>query len=189
MNNRVREAIRNIYPFSDEELAVIQALAKPVSLSKGKDLLEEGTKCNTIYLVESGSLRSYYNNDGVDVTLSFTFEDQFTTSFTAYVNREDSKLTIQAMEETVVWALHNRSYPKQEDAQNGYSTFIRRLAIRILSATEEHYLMMRINAPAGRYAYILKNKPELLQRVPLGFLASYIGITRETLSRIRSNKY
>ena len=135
-------------------------------------------------------LRNYYNNDGLDINLSFTFENQFTTSFEAYINREPSKITVQAMEKSVVWKINSRAFNKEYGSSTTFSTFIRRLAKRMLLITEEHHnMMMMMNAPADRYQYILDKKPELIQRIPLTYLASYIGITRETLSRIRSNKY
>jgi CRP-like cAMP-binding protein len=185
----VISAVYSVFPFSQQELKIVSDLMTPINLTKNEVILEEGQHCNTIYLIENGCLRSYYNNDGVDITLSFSFEDQFTTSFMAYVNREPSNIIISAMENSKVWLLNNRAYPRQQDSTNAFSTFIRRVAIRILAQTEEHYTMMRINTPADRYDYILKNKPELLQRIPLSYLASYLGVSRETLSRIRGNKY
>lgn len=187
--SNVISAINAVFPFSEQELKIVMNLMKPILLTKNEILLNEGQLCNTIYLVENGCLRSYYNNDGVDITLSFSFESQFTTSFMAYVNREPSNIILSAMEDSIVWILNNREYPRQQDSTNAFSTFIRRVAIRTLVLTEEHYTMMRINTPADRYDYILKNKPELLQRIPLTYLASYLGVSRETLSRIRSNKY
>lgn len=160
-----------------------------VELARDEVLFEAGQACTTIFLVESGMLRNYYNNDGLDINLSFSFANQFTTSFEAYINREPSKISIQAMEKSVVWKINSRAFSKEYGSSTTFSTFIRRLAIRMLLITEEHHNMMMMNTPAERYQCILNKKPELIKRIPLTHLASYIGITRETLSRIRSNKY
>jgi CRP-like cAMP-binding protein len=78
---------------------------------------------------------------------------------------------------------------RQNKSIDSVATFIRRLAIRILLATEEHHNMMMMKQPSDRYQYVLEKKPELIQKVSLTHLSSYLGMSRETLSRIRSNKY
>ncbi|MGF7231441.1 Crp/Fnr family transcriptional regulator [Arachidicoccus sp.] len=189
MTIELKLILNAISPFTEEEFAFIEPYFQMVSLKKNEILLEEGQLCNTFFIVESGMLRNYYNNNGLDVNFSFTMEKHFTTNFEAYVNREPSKIIIQAMERSVVWVVNSRMYAKENGSFAAFSTFIRRVAIRTLMATEEHHNMLRMHAPADRYQYILEKKPELIQRIPLSYLASYLGITRETLSRIRSNKY
>jgi CRP-like cAMP-binding protein len=189
MTLQLQLILNKIILFSEEELKLIESCFEPVTLKKNEVLLKEGQTCTTFFLVESGCLRNYYNNNGLDVNLSFTLENQFTTSFEAYINREPSRIIIQALEKSVVWVVNARAFPRDTDSSPAFSTFIRRVAIRVLYATEEHHNMIMMNAPADRYRYILEKKPELVKRIPLTHLASYIGITRETLSRIRSNKY
>ena len=67
--------------------------------------------------------------------------------------------------------------------------FFRRLALNMLVASEEHSDMFKISTPTERYRYIEKNNPQLLQRISLSQIATYLGVTRETLSRIRGKKY
>lgn len=189
MTSKLETILNDITQFSQEELELIQPYFERVELARDEVLLKEGQNCTSIFLVESGMLRNYYNKDGLDINLSFTFENQFTTSFEAYINREPSKITIQAMEKSIVWRINSRAFTKEHGSSTTFSTFIRRLVIRMLMVTEEHHNMMMMNAPADRYKYILDKKPELIKRIPLTHLASYIGITRETLSRIRNNKY
>lgn len=189
MTPKLESILKNIAQFSEGELELIEPFFERVELARDEVLLEEGQPCTAVFLVESGILRNYYNNDGLDINLSFTFEKQFTTNFEAYISREPSKITILAMEKSVVWIMKTRVFTQEHGSSTTFSTFIRRLAIRMLLTTEEHHNMMMMNTPADRYHYILDKKPELIQRIPLKHLASYIGITRETLSRIRSNKY
>lgn len=189
MTPKLESILKNIAQFSEGELELIEPFFERVELARDEVLLEEGQPCTAVFLVESGILRNYYNNDGLDINLSFTFEKQFTTNFEAYISREPSKITILAMEKSVVWIMKTRAFTQEHGSSTTFSTFIRRLAIRMLLTTEEHHNMMMMNTPADRYHYILDKKPELIQRIPLKHLASYIGITRETLSRIRSNKY
>jgi CRP-like cAMP-binding protein len=189
ITSKVKDILQNIIQFSEDEYKFIEPYFEPVVLKKNQTLLEEGQLCNAVFLVESGLLRNYYDNDGLDVNLSFTLENQFTTNFEAYINQEPSKISIQAIEKSEVWIIKIRDIPRGKGSFANLSTFIRRVAIRILFATEEHHNMIMMNSPVDRYRYLLEKKPELIQRIPLTHLASYIGITRETLSRIRSNKY
>ncbi|CAM4249350.1 cAMP-binding domain of CRP or a regulatory subunit of cAMP-dependent protein kinases [Pedobacter westerhofensis] len=189
MTPAIKSIFKSISPFTEEELNFLEPYIKPVVLRKNETLIAEGQICKHIFLVEQGCLRNFYNNDGSDVNLNFTMEGQFFTSFESYANREPSKIIIQAMEKSLVWIINSRAFPKEHEYYTTFSTFIRRLFIRLLLTTEEHHNMMRMNTPAERYEYILKNKPEMIQRIPLTHVASYIGITRETLSRIRSNSY
>lgn len=189
MTEKLIYTLNEITHFSDEELTLIEPFFERITLDKNEILLEEGQNCTTFFWIESGMLRNYYNNDGLDVNLSFAFENQFTTNFEAYINREPSKTIIQAMEKTNVWIVNARGFSNEYGSSTTFSTFMRRLAIRLLMTTEEHHNMMRMNTPADRYHYIVEKRPELVQRVSLTHLASYIGISRETLSRIRSNTY
>lgn len=189
MTSQLIKILENIVPFSEEELRLIEPFIERISLQKNELLLEEGQYCSTLFFVESGSLRNFYNKDGVDINLTFVFENQFTSNIEAYISRELSRINIQAMEKSVVWVINRRAMQNAIPENSNISTFIRRIAIRILFATEEHHNMMMMNTPTERYGYILEKKPELIQRISLTHLASYLGITRETLSRIRSNKY
>ena len=189
MTSQIKTVLNSITEFSDQELRLIEPFIESIPLKKNHAILKEGQYCSNVYLVESGGLCNCYNKDGIEVNLSFTFENQFTTSFEAYINQEPSKIAIRAMERSMVWSINSRAMRHANPENTNIATFIRRLAIRILFATEEHHNMMMMNTPADRYRYLLEKKPELIQRVSLTHLASYIGITRETLSRIRSNKY
>ncbi|MDP4208547.1 MAG: Crp/Fnr family transcriptional regulator [Bacteroidota bacterium] len=189
ITSKLKGILHNIIQFSEDEYEFIEPYFEKVVLKKNQILLEEGQLCNAVFFVESGVLRNYYDNNGLDVNLSFTFENQFTTIIEAYINREPSKISIQALEKSEVWTIRIRDISKEKGSFANLSTFIRRIAIRVLFATEEHHNMIMMNSPVDRYRYLLEKKPELIQRIPLTHLASYIGITRETLSRIRSNKY
>ncbi len=189
ITSKLKNILNDIVEFSEDEYQLIEPYFEHVTLKKNEKLLDEGQPCTSIFLVESGILRNYYNNDGLDVNLSFTFEKQFTTSFEAYINREPSNIIIQAIKKSDVWIIRSRDLSREIGKIDNFSTFIRRTAIRVLFATEEHHNMMMMNLPADRYRYLQEKKPELIQGVSLTHLASYIGISRETLSRIRSNKY
>jgi CRP-like cAMP-binding protein len=181
--------LNTITEFKEDELQIIEPFLQDKTMQKGEPLLEEGQICDDIYLVLSGVLRNYYNNNGTDVNLSFTFANQCTTNFEAYINREPSKIIIEALEKSRIVVIKSKLLRRQNKSVDSVATFIRRLAIRILLTTEEHHNMMMMKQPSDRYQYVLQKKPALIQKVSLTHLSSYLGMSRETLSRIRSNKY
>ena len=189
ITSKLKSILTGISDFSEDELELISSFFEFTELKKKDILLNEGEICQTIFLVESGVLRNYCNHNGTTINLSFTLENQFTTNLEAYINREPSKMIIDALQNSGVWVINSKLISRHYKSIPSVSAFIRRLAIRILLASEEHHNMLRLNSPADRYQFIQEKKPELLQKVSLTQLASYLGITRETLSRIRNNKY
>ena len=95
-------------------------------------------------------------------------------------------MIIEAGEDSVIWIFNIRQISEQYDTYPQVTRFIRRLAITQLLTAQEHSDLIKLNTPAERYRHIEKNSPQLLQRVSLSQLASYLGVTRETLSRVRA---
>ncbi|MGN6568965.1 MAG: Crp/Fnr family transcriptional regulator, partial [Flavipsychrobacter sp.] len=132
--------------------------------------------------------RTYYNKDGTTINLNFTFERDFTSNLLSFKTRTASELVIEAGEPTEIWILdlnqlrpYFKSYPDLEK-------FVKRLALRLLLASESYSNLFKISTPAERYKYVEQNNPRLLQRIPLSQIASYLGVSRETISRIRSRE-
>jgi CRP-like cAMP-binding protein len=173
---------------TDEEIPLLVSCAQKQEFKKGDVLLKEGNVCRTFYFVEKGYLRTWYNKDGVPINLNFAFEGEFTTNLRSLKGRKPSDLTIEAGEDVVVSAFNVDAINTLPDAQHYMSHFIRRLAIHVLLASEEHSNLFKLYTPTERYHYIEQNNPKLLQRISLSQMASYLGVTRETLSRIRAKK-
>lgn len=155
-------------------------------LAKGSFLVKEGKICDYVYFLEKGCLRGYYNLDGKEISHWFAFENNFVTSFYSFITRKPSVENIQLMEDCTLWAI---SY---SDLQRLYDSHpdIERLG-RIMNETyyvmlEERFVSNHFKEARERYENLVTHAPHILQRVPLGYIASYLGITQETLSRIRS---
>jgi CRP-like cAMP-binding protein len=157
-----------------------------VELPKGAYLLTEGKICQHVHFLEKGCLRGFYNLDGKEISHWFAFENNFVTSFYSFITRKPCVENIQLMEDCTLWAI---SY---ENLQMLYSrhTDMERLG-RIMH--EQYYVMLEerfvsnhFKEARERYENLVTNAPHIIQRVPLGYVASYLGITQETLSRIRN---
>ncbi len=173
----------------DEDLPLLASCAKYIHVKKGEALVKEGELCRSFFLVEKGYLRTWFNKDGVEINLDFTFEGQFTTSRKSIKNHTPSEVTIEAGEKTSVWIFDLDSINNEFGAHPQIVLFIRRLVVHILMMSEEHSDLFKLYTPTERYQYIEKNNPALLQRISLSQIASYLGVTRETLSRIRAKNH
>jgi len=160
---------------------------KLIKFPKGKILLAEGKICKQVYFIHSGHLRAYYIRNGKELNVNFFFEGEYVTNLKSYYNGMPSEYNISASEPTIV-----RVYEKEEICNwakrfpNAESQ-TRRLFQQLLIRQEEHSNLFKIYTPSERYHYIAKYYPSILQRVPLSQISSYLGISRETISRIRRN--
>jgi len=174
---------------TDEDISLLVSCVVSKELKQGEPLLKEGEVCRAFYLVEKGYLRTHYNKDGVRINLNFTLEGNFTTNIKSFKTHELSEFTIEAGEDTSVSIFDLDVIAKEFNSHPQIILFIRRLAMHLLLAAEEHSKLFKMYTPTERYRYIEKNNPALLQRISLSQIASYLGVTRETLSRIRAKKH
>jgi len=182
-------AIRHLTGLSDVDDALFNVMVRSLHLKKGEIILQEGAICRAIYFVEQGYLRTYYiKEDDNIVNLNFTFEGEFTSDSTSVINREPSKISIEAGEDTILWIFDLDKVSPEMKSHPSVNLFIRRVTMQMLLASEAHGNLLKIYTPTERYHYIERNKPHVLQRVSLSHLASFLGVSRETLSRIRAKK-
>ena len=173
---------------ADEDVPLLLSCVQTRELKKGELLLKEGDVCRSFYLVEKGYLRSWCNKDDVAINLNFTMEGEFATNIKSMNGRLPSEFNIEAGEETSLWIFSLDRIVKDFDSHPQIVLFIRRLGTHLLLISEEHSKLFKMYTPTERYQYIEEHNPKLLQRVSLSQIASYLGVTRETLSRIRGRK-
>jgi CRP-like cAMP-binding protein len=184
--NLLLQHISQYCKLRETALTALESVLKKKELPKGTKLASEGKVCNHVYFLEKGCVRGYYTLEEKDITYWFAFEDAFVTSLYSFVTRKPGAENIELLEDCVLWSV---SY---EDLQQLYSSYpdIERLGRviheRYYVMLEERFLSIHFKEARERYDLLLKNSPHILRRVPLGFVASYLGITQETLSRIRS---
>lgn len=159
------------------------------AFSKGDLLQAQDTICRHIYFVRSGIIRVYHiDENGKEITTRFTFPGQVITSYYSTISGEPTNENIQAISEGTAYLI---SY---EEIQRLFDQFreIERLARLILEdyfiKSEGRIIDLQTLSAQERYDKLVKLHPEILQKVPLGYIASYLGITQETLSRIRKKR-
>lgn len=152
-------------------------------------LSEAGEICQKLYFVEKGLVRwFYYNEDGKDITDSFGVENSFITAFDSFFQRKPSRYFIELLEDSTVYSM---TYTDLETLFENFpevERVSRLILIQILEQTLDKNAALQFHNAHERYEFITQKQPDLLQRVSLGHIASYLGITQETLSRIRAKK-
>ena len=186
MNRQLlRDSILNFSPLSDEDLATLISVASYKEFPKGAAILKEGEVCRLLYFVEEGHLRTFYNKDGDTINLNFTFEGEFTTNLQSAKTQQPSEFSIEAGEDARLWTFELDKFEANFRSKPEIERYLRKLLVRLLLVSEEYSNLYKISTPAERYKYVEQNRPLLLQRISLSQMASYIGVSRETLSRLR----
>jgi CRP-like cAMP-binding protein len=178
----------NVAALSDAGLEKLFNSLIMVHVKKKKNILSEGQVCKGIYFVESGYLRMFAHKDGLEINTGFVFENDFATNLKSLRLAAPSDTTIQAGEDSILYVFEKGTLLGLYNESPEIGSFGRMLLEQLLMAQEEHANLFKIFTPAERYKYLQTNHPQLLQRVSLSQIASYLGVARETLSRIRKIK-
>src|SRR5690606_39121700 len=160
-------------------------IANQRQYAKGHIILKKGQICQTIIFVEKGYLRTFIDKDGKEINTDFTFEGNFTTNLKSLRNSSQSDTSIQAGEITTIYEFDKNKLLELYNVSAEIESFGRKLLEQLLIAQEEHITLFKLYTSTERYQYLQNNKSEMLQRISLSQLSSYLGIARETLSRIR----
>lgn len=176
----------SITPLPQELVDDIVQRAVIREFKKNEFILEAGKVSNYTSWIISGLVRTYYQRDGEEITTKFLWEGAAITSLFSYYSRKPGNECIVAMEDTTLASMH------YDDMQYLYKTYpVFNVIGRVI--TEQYLYMLEIEVynlrkqkAEDKYQFIVKHVPQLLQRVPLKYLATYLGINLETLSRIRA---
>lgn len=151
-------------------------------------LLNEGDVSNALYFIVKGCMRLSNNFNGKEITIQFFFENEFVSSFESYLKNTPSIFSIETIEECTLLVIKKENWKTIMDENPMFKElFIEFTSERFINYIH-HFLSYIQEKPEERYQNLLKNKSHILQRVPLQYIASYLGITTVSLSRIRARK-
>jgi CRP-like cAMP-binding protein len=180
------QKLRETVGFNEDELVMMKKHFTPKKLRKKQYLLQEGDVCKFIAFVEKGALRMYSIDDkGGEHILQFAMEGWHIADLYSFLTGEASTYNIEAMEDCELVLISKQAHDELLDKLPKYERYIR------LQITNAYIAMQRrltsiISMPLDeRYANLNKDYPHIVQRVPQHMIASYMGLTPETLSRVR----
>jgi CRP-like cAMP-binding protein len=187
-NTLLHEKIISLAPLSAASLDKLLEAACKRQLTKGEIILKPGQVCKKIFFVENGYLRTFIEKDGLDINTDFTFENNFTTNLKSLRSSLPSDTTIQAEEATIIYEYDKYELLELYKLSPEIESFGRNLLEQLLILQEEHINLFKLFTPTERYNYLRTHKPQFIQRVSVLQLSSYLGVARETLSRIRKKR-
>lgn len=180
--------IASIHPISDALRNDIEESIQVEEFSKKKLLLKEGEVSKSIYFLEKGLARAYYFAEGKEITSWFMKENDFVISVHSFYKQSASKENIELLEDSVLASI---PYLRLQDLYKKHIEFNfigRVLTEHYYSLSEERISAIRQMKAQDRFDFFYKTYPDILQRVPLKMVASFLRMTPETLSRLRAEK-
>jgi len=151
-------------------------------------LLHEGDIANEIYIVKEGCLREWFNKDGKDITFQFFFEGKPVASIDSFVNQKPSLFTIESIEPSTLISLERKEFNKLLVASPDFKDRFQEFIFQRFSDYGQLFLSRIKDSPTERYEELIKTHPEIIRRIPQHYIASYLGITSVSLSRIRNRR-
>jgi CRP-like cAMP-binding protein len=188
MIDAIKKRIQAISPLDNEALDKFLACLQTMELPAKHLLIKEGRISGYLYYMIKGAARAYYLKDGKEVVLWFAFEDDLLTSHYSFIAQKKSYENIELLEDCILAAISHKDFnylvEKYPSVNRLYRVFLEQYYIFLA----DQYREMHFFTAKEKYDNLLKNYPLILQRVSLGNIASYLGITQESLSRIRTGK-
>ncbi|WP_298532892.1 Crp/Fnr family transcriptional regulator [uncultured Algibacter sp.] len=189
MNPDLIAYIKRFVDISNEEIDIFNSYLKPKELSRKAFLLNEGQVCKSRYFVNSGCVRLYYiNNKGNEQIIHFAIDNWWITDYESLINKTPSKLYIQAIEKTSLYELPEESFDALcEEVLNAERLF-RKIMEKTYVAIQKRIEYIYSLSGEQLFETFISANPEFTQRVPQYMIASYLGMSPEFISKIKSKK-
>jgi CRP-like cAMP-binding protein len=179
------EYFKRFSPISEEAKKEIGAISTIVHIQKNKDLQRIGHTCKTVYFIKKGLARIYYFKDGIDITDSFSFENNIIVRVESLFTGKPSRKAIQIIEDAEIIAIDANKLFKLYDTYPEIERLFRKIFEASHVETVNRIEGIQFHTAEERYKALVEEAPDIIRRAPLKYIASYLGITQVSLSRIR----
>lgn len=181
-------AIDQFLHLSSEGREALVSILIPFDLPKGRTIIHANTICEYAYFIEEGLARTFYIKNGKDVTDWLAAENSFVVSIVSFLTQKPDRRIVELLEDSKLWALPYKKLEQLYKESHEIEKMGRLLVSYGLVLVQQRFDDLHFATAKERYQKLLHENPTFIQRVPLSMIASYLGITQETLSRIRSKK-
>ncbi len=182
-----RELARRYSTMSHDELDLLESILVPLKYQKGEKILNEGEVCTNIYWVVKGLVRQFYYKNNKELTEHMAVENSIVMCIESLFKEKPSHLQIVALEPSVIYAMPRQQLEKVAMKSLNIQILYRKILEESLIQSQIHADMMRFESAQSKYAKLVKLQPQLVLRAPLVYIASYLQMTPETLSRVRTS--
>ena len=181
-----RELARRYSTMTHDELDILESVLVPNRYAKGEKILAEGQTCSNIFWVVKGLVRQYYFKNKKEVTEYMAAENTIVMSIESLFREQPSVQIIQALEPTLVYVLPKSELEAVAMRSVNIQILYRKILEESLIISQQRADMLRFESAQDRYQKLMKSAPQLVLRAPLVYIASYLQMTPETLSRVRT---
>lgn len=185
MYHLLKTYCKTIVPLTSEELELIDTYFEIRELNKKELLLQDGKICDFIGFIANGTIRHYHIKDGIEKTCDISFERAWVTDFQSLNHNTAGIMNLQALEKTTVYVIRKEMLYALYTKCSKYETFGRLMTEQVAQRATEIAMSLSSDKPEERFKKLIKNQPSIFQRVPQKYIANFLGISPESLSRIR----
>lgn len=186
MYDKLIETISSLIQLQEYDLNYIKTLFKPTVVEKDKILIDNGDFSNIVFFINSGFLRYYkINDDGEEQTVHLLSQGQFAAAFCSFVSNIKSEETLHTITNSELLCIGKNDLETLYNKDIKWQIFGRKLMETLLLEKEKRIIDQLSLSAQNRYIKLVETNPDLIQNVPIQYIASYIGIQPESLSRIR----
>lgn len=182
-----RELARKYSTMTHDELDVLESILVPMKFAKGQMILSEGEVCKHVYYIERGLIRQFYFKNGKQITEHLGEDRSIFMCIESLFREEPTKLQVEALEPTWVYALPKQKLEQVALHNVNIQILYRKILEESLITSQIHADLVRFETAQARYKRMCKLNPQVVLRAPLVYIASYLQMTPETLSRVRSS--
>jgi CRP-like cAMP-binding protein len=189
IRQRVQAVVQDLAPVPDHEYDRVWADCRTRTLARGEHLIALDQRVDHTWFIDEGMLRIYYLRDGREINRSFVEPGRFYTNSLSFRTGEPSRYAAAALMTTRILAIPRSAVRAMLERHDAWVEFDRRATEVALALRERREQRFRSLSPEEHYRWLIENRRDLVARIPLYHIASYLGISPETLSRIRSRMW
>ena len=186
MYSNLKKYCKQIVPLTDKELELIDKYFESKTIDKKNFLLTDGKVCNFIAFISEGAIRHFHVKGGTEKTCDISFENSWVTDFKSFTYNTACIMNLQALENTTVFLIKKTNLMKLYEECSKYETFGRLMAEQVAQRATEIAMSLSSDKPEERYLNLLKKHSDIFQRVQQKYIANFLGVSPESLSRIRN---
>lgn len=185
MHEQLKQQINNVVTLTDDEFNCFMSFVQHKELKRRELLLSEGETCHHAYFIDTGCLRYFYNVEGDQHTGQFFFEGNWYCDLDSFLLAQPSRQNIEALEKTKILMIHKTALETLYKEIPKFERFGRIMTENAFIGLRARTEMLANLSPEERYLSLIKHRPKLIERIPQHYIASYLGIKPQSLSRIR----
>lgn len=185
MNDYIKTYFKNFLPLEEADLELFLSKFKHKSFKKGDYFIKEGESCSEIGFILKGCLVCVYNKDGNDAIDEFSVENEFISDYPSLLDNKPAEKDVKCLEDSEIIVVNSKDLNELYNQKHSFERVGRIIAESLFKNWQQKAISLMLDNAETRYKKLIASKPSLLQRVPQYLIASYLGITPESLSRIR----